>query len=80
MLLGGCANCGKKTESAVRLTHVLTGLSVIAKDERSQHLNQKLAYARLYQVLRSYDKTLRKKQERENRTGIAAFILMRIQL
>ena len=55
-----------KTESAVRLTHIPTGLSVIAKDERSQHLNQKLAYARLFQLMESHDKALQKKQEQEN--------------
>jgi peptide chain release factor len=36
-----------KTESAVRLTHVPTGLSVVAREERSQHQNRRLALARL---------------------------------
>jgi len=36
-----------KTESAVRVTHVPSGLSAIAREERSQHLNRRLALARL---------------------------------
>ena len=36
-----------KTESAVRLTHVPTGLSVTARESRSQHRNRKIALARL---------------------------------
>ena len=36
-----------RTESAVRVTHVPTGLSAIAQEERSQHLNRRLALARL---------------------------------
>jgi peptide chain release factor len=36
-----------KTESAVRVTHLPTGLSAIAREERSQHLNRRLALARL---------------------------------
>lgn len=36
-----------KTETAVRVTHIPTGLSAIAREERSQHLNRKLALARL---------------------------------
>jgi peptide chain release factor len=36
-----------KTTSAVRITHVPTGLAVIAREERSQHRNRKLALARL---------------------------------
>jgi peptide chain release factor len=36
-----------KTESAVRLTHLPTGLSVLAREERSQHRNRSLALARL---------------------------------
>lgn len=36
-----------RTESAVRATHLPTGLSAIAREERSQHLNRRLALARL---------------------------------
>lgn len=36
-----------KTESAVRATHVPSGLSVVAREERSQHRNKALALERL---------------------------------
>jgi peptide chain release factor len=40
-----------RTESAVRVTHVPTGLQAIAAEERSQHRNRKLALARLARKL-----------------------------
>jgi len=40
-----------KVESAVRITHLPTNLSVIAREERSQALNKKLALARLKGIL-----------------------------
>ena len=39
-----------RTESAVRVTHLPTGLSAIAQEERSQHLNRRLALARLAEL------------------------------
>lgn len=39
------------TNSAVRATHLPTGLSVLARDERSQHRNKALAVARLAGLL-----------------------------
>lgn len=40
------------TDSAVRITHVPTGIVVSAADERSQHLNRKTALLRLYEKLK----------------------------
>lgn len=41
-----------KTESAVRITHLPTGIKATAQEERSQHLNRKLAMSRLNGLLR----------------------------
>lgn len=40
-----------KTESGVRLTHVLTGISATARESRSQHRNRQMALARLRAAL-----------------------------
>ncbi|MEO8132273.1 MAG: peptide chain release factor H [Bryobacteraceae bacterium] len=40
-----------RTESAVRVTHLPTGVQVTAMEERSQHRNRKLALARLTKKL-----------------------------
>lgn len=36
-----------KTESAVRVTHIPSGMTAVAREERSQHRNKSLAVARL---------------------------------
>jgi len=41
-----------KTESAVRAIHIASGLSVVARDERSQHRNKALALERIAALLR----------------------------
>jgi len=40
-----------KTESAVRLTHIPTGISVSSRDSRSQHRNRQIALDRLRAAL-----------------------------
>ena len=40
-----------RTESAVRVTHLPTGLSALAQEDRSQHFNRRLALARLAALL-----------------------------
>jgi peptide chain release factor len=40
-----------KVSTAVRLTHLPTGIAVTAREERSQHANRKLALARLKNLL-----------------------------
>jgi peptide chain release factor len=52
-----------KTESAVRAIHVPSGKSVLARGERSQLLNKKLALARLTAI---FDE---EQAEREKRAG-----------
>ncbi|CAL7963320.1 peptide chain release factor [Gammaproteobacteria bacterium] len=38
------------TDSAVRVIHVPTGLTAVAREERSQHMNKKLALAKLVAI------------------------------
>ena len=48
-----------KTESAVRVVHVPSGLTVVARDGRSQHLNKAIAIARLATLLQLRDELAR---------------------
>ena len=54
-----------KTESAVRVTHISTGLSAIGREERSQYLNRKLALARLNRLLEQKAAAGAQKERRE---------------
>ena len=60
------------TDSAVRITHVPTGLSVSQQDEKSQHKNKakgmKILRARLYELERSRIEKERS-QDRKNKIG-----------
>ena len=46
-----------KTETAVRIVHLPTGISSIARDERSQLRNRHLAITRLREKLEAHNKT-----------------------
>jgi peptide chain release factor len=52
-----------KTESAIRVTHIPTGLCAVAQEERSQHLNKKLAIARLHELIRHREEQCERKLE-----------------
>jgi peptide chain release factor 2 len=50
-----------KTESAVRLTHIPTGIAVVSQGDRSQHKNRAEAWRMLRAKL--YEKELKKREE-----------------
>jgi peptide chain release factor len=51
-----------KVSSAVRATHVPSGLSTVAMDSRSQHQNKKLATERLLEKIKVFELEMIKKQ------------------
>lgn len=63
-----------KVSSAVRATHVPTGLSTVAMDSRSQHQNKKLATERLLEKFKVFELEMIKKQANnqwENQLNVA---------
>ncbi len=54
-----------KTETAVRITHLPTGLIATAQEERSQHLNRKLAMARLFKLLQEREQNAEDQSRQE---------------
>lgn len=58
-----------KRETAVRITHKRTGLSVTAREERSQHLNKKLALSRLNELLKQKESETEMKNQNRRWNG-----------
>ena len=50
-----------KTESALRLTHLPSGVVLVARDSRSQHRNREIAFERLVERLKRLNHVPRKR-------------------
>jgi len=59
-----------KTDSAIRITHLPTGLVVECQDERSQHKNRAKALALLKSKMISQEKEKQRKQQAETRRNL----------
>jgi peptide chain release factor len=58
-----------KRETAIRITHLPTGLRVAAQEERSQHLNKKLALCRLHALLKQKESETEMKSQNTRWNG-----------
>ncbi len=59
-----------KTDSAIRITHLPTGLVVECQDERSQHKNRAKAMALLKTKLLTQEREKQRKEQAENRRSL----------
>ncbi|XCN73459.1 MAG: peptide chain release factor H [Candidatus Electrothrix aestuarii] len=58
-----------KVNSAIRVTHLPTGLTAMAQEERSQHMNKKLALTRLLARIQE-EQNARVKQSQQEQWGL----------
>lgn len=71
-----------KVETAIRITHIPTGLSATSQDQRSQHQNKKIAMATLLERIeeqKAADKAKQKqdvRQEQMNRGRVRTYNLV----